>query len=125
MLKGLGIQRTSNVVFKLPSVDGIPGTFLKTDGYGNLSFDANSGSSGSGSSLWTANGSKIYYNHNNKLRTLYYNYDISYRYNYNILYAYMIPVPVYHKILYNKLYRGIIIYIPVYTGNIIYYVYLV
>ena len=64
-LKGFGIQRTSNVLFKLPSVDGIPGTFLKTDGSGNLSFASNSGGSGGASSLWTANGSKIYYNHNN------------------------------------------------------------
>lgn len=57
-LKGIGIQRTSNIVFKLPSSDGIPGTFIKTDGSGNLSFESNS-------SEWTTNGSKIYYNQDN------------------------------------------------------------
>jgi hypothetical protein len=40
-----------------PTSDGTNGQFIKTDGAGNLSF-----ATSSGSSLWTANGSDIYYN---------------------------------------------------------------
>ena len=58
--KGTGIQRTSNIIFKLPSQDGLTNSFLKTDGLGNLSFDQISGGGGGGSSVWTVAGNNVY-----------------------------------------------------------------
>ena len=59
-MKGLGLQRTSDVIFKLPAQDGLTNSFLKTDGLGNLSFDQISGGGGGGSSVWTVAGNKVY-----------------------------------------------------------------
>ena len=60
--KGSPFIRTSNVVFKLPQTDGNLNTYLRTDGNGNLSFQAVSGGGGGGSSYWSANGGNIYFN---------------------------------------------------------------
>jgi hypothetical protein len=57
-LKGIGLKRTSNISFNLPSTYGTNGEYMSTDGSGNLLFQ-------SGSTPWTTSGNNIYYNTGN------------------------------------------------------------
>jgi len=58
-LKGIGLKRTSNISFNLPSTYGLNGQYISTDGNGNLLFQSGS------STIWGTNGTKIYYNADN------------------------------------------------------------